>query len=73
MVVRLGLHGMGAGIPMAWMLRCVGQRDLGLRSTWVLVPAWNWDPHRQSAAGALGRHAGGTVKSDSEVPLWPEQ
>lgn len=30
-------------------------------------------PHGQSAAGTLGRHAGGTGKSDPEAPLWPGQ
>lgn len=30
-------------------------------------------PHRQGAAGALGRHAGGTMKSDPEAPLGPGQ
>lgn len=42
--MREGLHGMGAGLLMAWMLRYVVLRDLGPKSTWMLVPAWNWDP-----------------------------
>lgn len=40
------------------------------RVTWLLVPSGELGPHRQSAAGTWGRHAGGTVKSDPEVPLW---
>lgn len=63
---------MGVGVPKAWMLRSVGLRDVRPKSTWMLVPAWNWDP-TDSAAGALGRHSGGTVKSDPKVPLWPGQ
>lgn len=34
---------MDVGVPMAWMLRSVGLRDLRPMSTWMLVPAWNWD------------------------------
>lgn len=40
----IGLPGVRAGVPMAWMLRSVGLRDLEPKSTWLVVPAWNWNP-----------------------------
>lgn len=64
---------MGVGVPMAWVLRSVRLSDLGPKSTWNVGTSLELRPHSQSAAEALGRHSGGTVKSDPKVPLWPGQ
>lgn len=75
---RLGLtvglepYGMGAGVPMAWILRSLGLRS-GIQEHMDAGTSLELGPHRQSAPGTLGRHAGGTMKSDPKVPLWPEQ
>lgn len=63
----------GARLPMAWMLRYVGTKRCGTQEYMDAGTSLELGPHRQGAAGALGRHAGGTVKSDPEAPLGPEQ